>query len=66
MTIVILVFVALALPVSLLYLTVSTNEFEKSTRILGETIAKRYIYEPPMKAGEGKSMKPAVKPQGKA
>ena len=63
MTIVLLILIALVLPAALLYLTVATNDFEKSTRALGAQIQKRYIYEPPKKASEiAKSMQGMPKP----
>jgi hypothetical protein len=65
MTIALLIFVALVLPMALLYLTVSLNEFEKSTRTLGEFIKKRYIFEPPKKAAESKAMQSIMKPLAK-
>ncbi|HKP98172.1 MAG TPA: hypothetical protein VJ385_20750 [Fibrobacteria bacterium] len=63
---VILILTALVLPLALLYLTVAANEFEKSTRQLGEAIRKRYVYEPPQKTGAAeKAMKSMVKLPGK-
>ena len=52
MGILLLILATLVLPAALLYLTVATNEFEKSTRALTELIQKRYTWEPPQKASE--------------
>ena len=60
MTVVILILTALVLPLALLYLTVATNEFEKSTRQLGENLRLRYTYEPPKKAGAAEKAMPSM------
>lgn len=66
MTAVILILTGLLLILALLYLTVAANDFEKSTRSLGETIQRRYVYEPPKKPGDAaKSMQSMVKLPGK-
>ncbi len=65
MTIAAILLVALVLPLALLYLTVSMNEFEKSTRALATFIQKRYVYVPPKKAVESKAMQALSKPPGK-
>lgn len=52
MGILLLILATLVLPAALLYLTVATNEFEKSTRALTDMIQKRYTWEPPKKASE--------------
>jgi hypothetical protein len=65
MAIVLLILIALVLPAALLYLTLATNDFEKSTRALGTFIQKRYVLEPPKKPGDmSKSMQSMVKPGG--
>ncbi|MDB5047304.1 MAG: hypothetical protein JWO30_375 [Fibrobacteres bacterium] len=66
MTIAILILTALVLLIALLYLTLATNDFEKSTRELGSFIQKRYVIEPPNKANDPKSMKSLVKLPGKS
>lgn len=66
MTIAILILTALVLPLALIYLSVATNEFEKTTKVLAEFIQKRYVIEPPKKAGEGsKAMQSILKLPGK-
>jgi hypothetical protein len=65
MTAILLILIALVLPAVLLYLTVSTNEFEKSTRALATFIQKRYVYVPPRKAVESKAMQSLSKQPGK-
>jgi hypothetical protein len=50
MGILLLILATLVLPAALFYLTVATNEFEKSTRALADLIQKRYTWEPPKKA----------------
>ena len=66
MTIVILIIAALVLPLALLYLTLSVNDFEKNTRALEAILHKRYHIEPPKKAANAAgSMQSIVKP-GKA
>jgi hypothetical protein len=63
MAIVLLIVIALVLPAALLYLTLATNDFEKSTRALGILIQKRYEYEPPKKTNDiAKSMQAMAKP----
>jgi hypothetical protein len=66
MTIIILIFAALVLPLALLYLTLAVNDFEKNTRALEAQLRKRYHIEPPKKAANAAaSMQSIVKP-GKA
>jgi hypothetical protein len=65
MTVVLLIIIALVLPAVLLYLTVSANDFEKSTRALSALLQKRYVYVPPAKAVESKAMQALSKPPGK-
>jgi hypothetical protein len=66
MTIAILILTALVLPLALVYLSVATNEFEKTSKVLAAFIQKRYVLEPPKKPGEGsKAMQSILKLPGK-
>jgi hypothetical protein len=66
MTIAILILTALVLPLALIYLSVATNEFEKTTKVLSELLQKRYVMEQPKKPGEGsKAMQSILKLPGK-
>jgi hypothetical protein len=54
------------LPLALIYLSVAANDFEKTTKVLAAVIQKRYVIEPPKKAGEGsKAMQSILKLPGK-
>lgn len=61
MAIVLTIVLALLLPATLLYLTLSVNDFEKNTKALAAVLQKRYFIEPPKKATPGKPVPPAAK-----
>jgi hypothetical protein len=65
MHIVILIIAALVMPATMLVLSVSVNEFDKSARALFDAAVKRYTYEPMKKSGPGSEMPPMAKPSGK-
>lgn len=62
MAIVLLIVIALLLPIALLYLTLSVNDFEKNTKTLAAVLQKRYHIEPPKKATPGPLGPAAAKP----
>lgn len=49
MTTFLLIIAALVLPLTMLVLTLSMNEFEKNTRALSQILIKRFTLEPPKK-----------------
>jgi hypothetical protein len=58
MTVFLLIIAALILPITMLVLSLSMNEFEKKTKDLGNVITKRYTYEPMKKSKATAMAKP--------